>query len=81
MTSRPVAGQGLYELSGSISADGTNWQPVGQPVRVAGLAPDVDSIGANLILQAGVVLTAHDDPNKTLQDLRVAIFREIDIHS
>jgi hypothetical protein len=81
VTSTPVAGQGLYSLSGSISSDGTNWQPVGQPVRIAGLAPDVDSIQANLILQPGVVLTAHDDPTKTLQDLRVAIFREVDIHS
>jgi hypothetical protein len=79
--SRPVKGLALYELSGSISSDGINWQPVGNPVRIAAPTPKVNANGSLevIYLQTGVVLAAHDEPTKTLDDLRTAIFREVDI--
>jgi hypothetical protein len=79
--SKPVQGQALYEVTGAISSDGQCWQTVGNPVRLPtlnqGISSDVNN--GNLKLQAGVVLAAHDDPTKTLDDLRVASFREVEI--
>jgi hypothetical protein len=76
-----LPGQAFYEISGSISSDGNNWQPVGNPVRIAAKAPVLFPNGTSetVYVQAGVVLAAHDDPGKTLDDLRTAIFREFDI--
>ena len=79
--SEPVPGLAFYELSGSISSDGIGWQPVGNPVRIAAPTPKVFDNGTKevIYLQAGVVLAAHDEPTKTLDDLRTAMFRELEI--
>ncbi len=81
LRTRPIKGEAFYEVSGAISSDGKSWQAVGNPVQIAGPKPGTDStdIAADMNLQLGVVLAAHDDPIKTLDDLRTAIFREIDI--
>ena len=79
--SKPIKSQPLYEVTGAISSDGQHWQTVGNAVRLPtfkqGISSDVNN--GDLKLQAGVVLAAHDEPTKTLDDLRVAVFREVEV--
>jgi len=76
--SRPIPDQGRYRLTGWISGTGHDWQVVGQPIEIAGKGMKVQDLGVGR-LQVGLVVSAHSEPSKSIEALRMATFEDFDI--
>lgn len=78
VVSRPVADQGRYRLTASISGTGHDWQVVGQPVEIASQGMKVQDSGVGM-LHVGLVVCAHSEPGKSIEALRMATFEDFEI--